>query len=614
MSRQIPTRAPRMTTIATPTDAPEPLTARPSAPTVGALALGFTDRPGVALRHHAGNGWRDVSYTELADRARAVARGLIALGIKPGDRVAVLANTRAEWTLLDLGGHCAGAVVVPVYHTNAPVEVRHVLAHSGSRVVFCEDEAQAAKVREVRDELPDLEHVVTLDGSEGMSLDELCARGEEVADDAVEQAVAAVSPQDPATIIYTSGTTGLPKGCITTHGNVMQTVAMIKQVLDVGPGHVMFMFLPLAHSLARVIQFYTLDVGATLGYWRGSTQTLLEDVAALRPTHLPSVPRIFEKIHTRALAQVEDGGALKKRIFDWAVAVGARVRATERAGGRVSPALRLKHALAEKLALRKVQALFGGRLELAVTGAAPIAPEVLEFFDACGILVLEGYGLTESTAPATFNTPAAFKFGTVGRPLPGVHARIAEDGEILLRGPNVFAGYYKNPEATRETLSEDGWLHTGDLGEIDSEGFLRVTGRKKEILITSSGKNIAPAPIESALRECRWISQAVLYADNRPYVTAVLTLDPDEVEALAEHVGVEPDIKKMVDDERVRAEIQRYVDEVNGTLARIEQIKKFKILERDFSQEAGEMTPTQKIKRAVVFERYREVFDALYES
>ncbi len=571
---------------------------------------------GPALRFARGEGWGEMSYAELGVAVREIARGLIALGIRQGDRVSILSGTRPEWTLADLGALCAGAVVAPIYHTNSPDECRYVLDHAQSRLVFCEDAEQAAKVEEIRHLCPALEHVVTFDGSGGetISLSQLRARGETVDPSALDEIAGQVEPDDMATIIYTSGTTGPPKGCVTTHRNCMATAEMYEEQLAFAPGEpVVFMFLPLAHSLARMTQMLVLDVGGTLAYWRGDPKVVLEDLAATRPTHVPSVPRVYEKVHTKALAGVEEAGRLKRAIFHWALHTGRRVRELERQGGRPAGLLRRRYELADKLVLSKVRGLFGAEIKLGLTGAAPIAQDVLEFFDACGVLILEGYGMTETTAAGTLNTKERFRFGTVGQTLPGAELAIADDGEVLMRGPHVFSGYFRNEEATRETFTDDGWLRSGDLGSIDEDGYLRITGRKKDLIITSSGKNISAANLESALREIRWVSQAVVFGDNRPYLVAVLTLDADELPALAARVGVEADPAVMATDDRVHAELAREVEGVNERFARIEQVKRFTLLARDLSQENGELTPTMKVKRAVVYREFGDVFDALYE-
>jgi len=461
--------------------------------TVCAMAL---DTPtlhsdSAALRFARDGEWTEMSYTELGQAVSEIARGLMALGVEPGDRVSILSGTRAEWTLADLGSLCTGAVVAPIYHTNSAGECRYVLEHAGSRVVFCENAEQVAKVRQVVAECPHLEQIVVLDGTaEGaLTLDELRERGVDIDPEAMEVVARAVQPTDPATIVYTSGTTGPPKGCVTTHDNVMATARMYEDELEFGSGDdpvVVFMFLPLAHSLARVTQMVTLDVGGTIAFWRGDPKVVLEDLASTRPTHVPSVPRVFEKVHTKAMAGVEEAGRVRRAIFHWALDTGRRVRDLEHQGRPPGALLRRRHALADRLVLSKVRGLFGPDIRLALTGAAPIAQDVLEFFDACGVLVVEGYGLTETTAAGTLNTQREFRFGTVGRPLEGTEVRIADDGEILLRGPNLFAGYFRDEDATRDTMTADGWLKSGDLGSIDEDGFVRITGRKKDLIITSS--------------------------------------------------------------------------------------------------------------------------------
>jgi long-chain acyl-CoA synthetase len=360
-----------------------------------------------------------------------------------------------------------------------------------------------------------------------------------------------------------------------------------------------------------MVQMVSLDVGGTLAYWRGDPHLLLEDLADARPTHFPSVPRMFEKVHTQALAQAATGGPVRQRVFDAALEIGRRRRNADRAGGANAP-LRAAHAAVDRLVLSKVRALFGGDLQLALTGAAPIARDVLDFFDACGVLVLEGYGMSETCAAGTVNTPGAFRFGTVGRALPGTEVAIAPDGEVLMRGPHVFPGYFNDDTSTAEVL-RDGWLASGDVGELDADGFLRITGRKKDLIITSSGKNIAPAIIEAALRESRWISQAVVYGDQRPYLVALLTPDRDQAAALAAELGLEPDLAVLAADPRVHELLAREVEAANKRFARIEQIKCFALLDHDLTQALGEMTPTLKVRRPVVYQHYADEFAALYE-
>ena len=555
-----------------------------------------------------------ISYPELGTTSSELARGLISLGIEQGDRVAILGLTSADWTLADCGTLCAGAVVTPIYHTNSPLECAYVLEHSDARVVFCENAEQAAKVEQVRDRCPALEHVVLFQSadSELLTLDGLRRLGSEVPPEAVTQRLEAVGPDDLATLVYTSGTTGPPKGCMLSHDNFLSTVRMYEQELHFDDTHSLYQFLPLAHVLARVAQMVALGAGARIIYWTGDATKIVDELGETGPTHFPAVPRIYEKIHSAVMGRIEDGPSAQRRLFDWALQAGGRARDSLRARKQPGLLTDLQYRVADPLALAKVREVFGPHLQLALVGAAPVAKELLEFFDACGVLVLEGYGLTESCAASTLNIPDAVRFGTVGKPLPGTEVTIAPDGEILIRGPHVFKGYFKNAAATEEALDPDGWLHSGDLGSIDRQGFLEITGRKKDLIITSSGKNITPVNIESELRDARYITEAVVYGDRRPYLVAMLTLDPDESVKLAERLGIGTDPATIAADPQVHAEIQKDVDAVNAKLARIEQVKRFAILDHDLSQEAGELTPTLKVKRAFVYDKYRDVFARLY--
>jgi long-chain acyl-CoA synthetase len=568
---------------------------------------------GVALRYKRDGRWVDISYPALGAAAREIARGLVALGIEPGDHVAILCDTRPEWTLADAGILCAAAVVVPVYPTNSPEECLYVLGHSEARAVFCEDAEQAAKVAEIRPRCPALEHVIVLTGEApgALSLAQLRAAGEDVPEGTVDERVAGTGPEDLATLVYTSGTTGPPKGCMLTHENWTNAVDMYVDALKLRGGS-FFLFLPLAHVMARITQMFTLDIGATLIFWQRDPASLLDDLRDANPTHFAAVPRLFEKIHTAASVGIAQQSPVKRHVFDWALRTGREVRAREDAGEPVGWLLARRHALADRLVLSKIRALFGDRVDFAISAAAPIAADVLDFFNAAGIRVLEAYGMTETTAAGAINTLDAWRVGTVGRALPPGELRLAEDGEILMSGPHVFGGYFHDPEATAAAVV-DGWLHTGDLGSFDDEGFVAITGRKKEIIITSSGKNITPTNIENALRESRWVSQAIVYGDNRPYLVALITLDPDEMAALAEQTGAPPDVTAMADDERVRSVIQREIDATNERFARIEQIKRFAILPHDLTQAGGELTPTLKVKRPIVYDRYASEIRKLYD-
>jgi long-chain acyl-CoA synthetase len=584
--------------------------------TVGEMILRSEQRGGIALRYKEEGVWREVSYRDFVRKARAVARGLIALGIATGDRISILADTRPEWTIADAGSFGAGAVVAPIYHTNSPQECEYVLRHSGAQAVFCENAAQLDKIEQIRYSCPALRHVIAFHDARGgsISLDELIEWGTGIPEDEVDARVAAAAPDGIASLVYTSGTTGPPKACILTHRNFMDATHALEEMLDLTGTRApieFFLFLPLAHVFARIVQMFTVDLGGVLTYWQRDPARLLEDIRESRPTYFPSVPRVWEKIYTAATTGVADAPPHRRAIFHWALGVGRRARARERAGATASRLQAAQLRLADRLVLSKVRDLFGGRLELAVTAAAPIAPEVIELFDACGLAVLEAWGMTETCAAGTINTKERIKIGTVGRPVPTLQMRVAADGELLARGSNVFAGYFKDADATAKTLS-GGWLATGDLGSIDGDGFVTITGRKKDIIITSSGKNITASNIENALKQTRWISEAIVYGDRRPYLVAMVTLDAEEAPKLAERLGVDADPAAMADDERVRAEIQHAVDAVNERVARVSQIKRFTILGRELSQAQGELTPTLKVKRAVIYERFEPLFNSLY--
>jgi long-chain acyl-CoA synthetase len=578
-----------------------------TARTLGEVALGAARRhSGVALRKP---GSPDVGYAELGRAVREIAGGLAALGVEPGDRVGILGGTVPEWTLADFGALCSGATVVPVYHTNSPEECEYVLAHAGVKILILEDAKQAAKIAKVRANLPELERIVVMTGSaeDALTLAELRAQS---AADVADERVAAVAPDDPATIVYTSGTTGPPKGCVLTHANLLSMAGAYTERLGLRERpYVYFQYLPLAHVLARMVAIVGIDTGGTLAFWSGDAKRIAEDIGEAAPTHVPTVPRLLEKIQTRALGQAT---GVKGQIFTRALRTGERVARAQREGR--SPALldRARHVIGDRVALSKVRAVFGPNDAIVVTGAAPIGPEVIEFFHACGVIVLEGYGMTETCAAATLNTPSEWRVGSVGKALPGTEVSTAEDGEILMRGPHVFAGYHRNEEATAAVMREGGWLASGDLGFVDGDGYVHITGRKKDLVITSSGKNISPELIESALRETPWISQAVVAGDRRSYLVALVTLDPDEAPRLAAEAGVPADPASMADDERVRAIVEKDIQAANQRFAAIEQVKRFKILPRDLSQADGELTPTLKVKRSVVYERYATAIDHLY--
>jgi len=562
-----------------------------------------------AIRHKQSGEWEDVSFSDVWSTVSEIARGLIDLGIEAGDRVALLCNTRPDWTYADFAISSAGAVVVPIYPTNAPEECEWVLGNSESVAVVCEDASQLAKVEEVRERLPGLKHVVVIeagDASDGVvSTDALRERGREVPEEKLRERYQAITGDDPYTFIYTSGTTGPPKGCVLTHGNYRGVLDLIQGVGVIQPDDVSYLYLPLAHAFALLIQLGAFDLGTTIAYFGGDPKQIIPELSEVKPTYFPSVPRIFEKLYTLVTSHADPADVKQ------AVAVGQKVHALEAAGEDVPEALRRGYEQADEQLFAKVRAAFGGNLRQAVTGAAPIAQDILEFFFACGVPVLEGYGMTETSTVATYSTIEDHRFGTVGKALPGCEIKIAEDGEVLIKGPNIFHGYYKDAEKSFGAI-DDGWLHTGDLGSLDEDGFLKITGRKKDIIITAGGKNITPANFENELKQSRWISQAVMHGDRRPFPVALITLDEEEIVPWAREHGLEGGVGELCQEPKVIELVQGVLDDVNSRYAQVEQIKKFCILGEDLSQEGGELTPTLKVKRNVVNEKYAGVLESLY--
>jgi long-chain acyl-CoA synthetase len=579
----------------------------------GSVAERFADR--VAARHRVDGEWRELTYGQAVEAINEVALGLAALGIEVGDRVGILADTRWEWTMASYGISAAGGVVVPVYPTSSPGECAWVLGNSGARIAVCDNADQVAKLESVRGDLPELATIVSIEpGAGDMTLSEVRSGGAGRDRSELAERQSAVSADDAYTIIYTSGTTGPPKGVVLTHRNAMSVCEMVEEIKIIEPGETTYLYLPLAHAFALTSQLASYDQGTTIVYYGGDTKQILQELIETEPTYMPSVPRVFEKLYTAAMKLRDAGSDEDQARFDQAVKVGVEVRRRRERGEEVPAELQEGFDQGEERLFGRVRGLFGGHINQAVTGAAPIASEILEFFYACGVTVLEGWGMTETTAVGTVNLPDQLKFGTVGRPMPGVEIRIAEeDGEILIKGPNVFHEYWRNPEATAETLV-DGWLHTGDLGSLDEDGFLSITGRKKDIIITAGGKNLTPSNIENDLKQSRFISQAVMHGDRRPYPVALITLDPEEIVPWAAEQGLPEDVDQLSDAEQVRELVQAELDRANANYAQVEQIKKFVILDRDLTIEDGELTPTLKVKRAVVNERYADLFDSLYSS
>ena len=561
----------------------------------------------VAVRRPTAAGWSEVTYAELAEIVERLALGLIDLGVEAGERVAILAKTRAEWTYADLAVTAAGGVVVPIYPTNSVEECEWVLRDSEARTIVCEDEEQLAKVRALGAAAPP--RVITIEPVAGAtSLDELAERGRGGEPAELARRAAAVAPEDPYTFIYTSGTTGPPKGCVLSHGNFRAVLETVREHdLLSRADDVTYLYLPLAHALALIMQLASIQVGGTVAYSAGDTRALPAELVEVAPTFLPSVPRVFEKIYaavTRGLGPM----ALRD-----AVNIGGAVEDLRRSGAEVPDELLCAYEQLDERLFSRVRGAFGGRLRVAVTGAAPIAPEILRFLWACGVPVMEGYGMTETASAISIGTIDAHRFGAVGRPLPGVDVRIAADGEILVRGANVFGGYHNDADTSFGGV-EDGWLHTGDLGALDADGFLSITGRKKDIIITAGGKNIAPANLENDLKRSPWISHAVMLGDRRPYPVVVVTLDEEAFGPWAQERGLPLDAVALARNPEVKRLIGAELDAANRKYAQVEQAKRFLILDHDLSQEAGELTPTLKVKRDVVAQRYAAEVDALYAA
>src|SRR5579875_606799 len=585
--------------------------------TIARMSARASERYGerLASRHLVDGEWRQTTYAETGAEIDVLARGLVALGVAPGDRIGVLADTRREWTLVSFAIGAAGAVIVPIYPTNSPRECAWVLGDSGARAVVCENPAQAAKIASVRGELPQLGHVITIDGEPGpdaeLTLAQLRERGATVDQQTLDARRAAVSPEDIYTIIYTSGTTGPPKGVVLTQANAMAACEMIREVAVLREDEISYLFLPLAHIFAQSTMLASFELGTSIVYYGGDTKQILPELMATEPTYLPSVPRIFEKLYGAAMKMRDAGSEEDQARFDAAVRVGVQVRRLQERGEAIPDELAQGFERAEENLYSRVRALFGGHINQALSAAAPIAPEILEFFYACGVLVVEAWGMTETTALGTVCTPEHYKFGTVGRPAPGVEIRIADDGEILVHGPNVFREYWNNPEATAETIV-DGWLHTGDLGTIDEDGYLSITGRKKDIIITAGGKNLTPANLENDLKQSPFISQAVMHGDRRPYPVALIPLDAEEIVPWARERGLSEDLAELAREPQVLELVQAVLDEANAHYAQVGRVKRFAILERDLTIDAGELTPTLKVKRAAVAERYADVLESLY--
>jgi long-chain acyl-CoA synthetase len=562
--------------------------------TIAELWRRAASREGTAYLVEGEDGWREVSWEEATRAVDEIANGLLSLGIGKGDAAGILGRTKVEWVLFDYALGSIGVIGAGIYPSLPPRDCAYILDHSDAVAVLVENDEQRAKIDAERSNLPKLRHVFSFE-----DLDDLRAKGRQFAGenpDALESARADVGEDDLFTYIYTSGTTGPPKACMISHRNYYSMVGAVDDVPSfIGPDDLILLYLPLAHNFGRCLHLLAGYVGCSIAFCPDAMR-VGEVATEVKPTVLPSVPRVFEKVHTAVLASFDEATGVKRKLIDWALRVGERVSAKEQAGESVPAWLALQHRIADRLVYSKVKAKLGGRLRLPISGGAPLAKEIAEFFHTIDILICEGYGQTECTTASNVNMPASgrFRFGTVGPAIPGIEVKTAEDGEVLIRGPNVFGGYYKDEAATREVLDEDGWLRTGDVGSID-DGFLAITDRKKDIIVTAGGKNVSPQNIENELKASKYVSQALVIGDRRPYLTALITLD-EAAKGLSDPQGL----------------IQEVVDEVNEGKASFEQVKRFAVLERDFSPEHDEVTPTLKLKRKIVGEHFASEIEALY--
>jgi long-chain acyl-CoA synthetase len=570
---------------------------------------GVAKNTGSAYHVDGPDGWQDVTWKEAAARVELLANGLLARGIRKGDAFGILARTTLEWALFDFALAHVGAVGAAIYANSSPQDVHYILEHSESVGVLCEDDEQKAKVAE----LPALRHVLTYADLPALEEDGRAYRAANPG--ALDDAVAAIDEEDLFTFIYTSGTTGPPKACMIRHRNYYAMVSVVDELPDYysGPGDVMLLYLPLAHNFGRLMHLSSPYVGYSIAFLPDPLE-VARAMPEVRPTILPSVPRVYEKVHTAVTSTFAEATGVRRRLVDWALRVGRQESALRQQGTPLPRGLAFQHRLADRLVFSKVKARMGGRLRTPISGGAPLAKEIAEFFDALGVRILEGYGLTECTTAATTNRPDRYRFGTVGPALPGFELRIAGDGELEIRSETVFAGYYKDPEATAEVLGDDGWLRSGDIASIDEDGFVTITDRKKDIIVTAGGKNIAPQNLENDLKTSRFVSQAMVIGDRRPYPAALITLDPVEIGKWASEHGIDGDASALSRDSRVEELVAGIVDDVNRDRSRYEQLKRFAILPRDFEMEQGEVTPTLKLKRRVVLEHFAEDVEALYDG
>ena len=573
------------------------------------------DRP--AFKKKQSGEWTEINWAETRDLVNRISRALIAVGTKKGDRVCILSGTRLEWVLCDYGTVCSGAVTVGIYPSNLPADCAYIVNHCDAELIFVENNEQLAKIFEVRADLPNLRQIVTYDGQTDSANDviswvDFLARADEIEDEHRELRGKEIQPDDLASLVYTSGTTGVPKGAMITHKNLIFTSWSAGQVLYLEPHFRTLLFLPLAHVFARMIVYCCLANGNLTAFAEDVT-TVGDNLKEIKPHFIASVPRVYEKVYDKVLSGAEAAGGIKLKLFNFAIDTGIQVSRLQQARKSIPGVLGLKRAVADKLVLHKIRDALGGQLVWAVSGAAPLNPMIAEFFHACGVTIIEGLGMTENTSFTNVNRLDNNKFGTVGQLGPGIEQRIAKDGEVLFRGDNVMKGYFKDPEGTAETIDSDGWLFTGDIGEIDDEGFLKITDRKKDLIVTAGGKNVAPQRIERIMRTSHYVAQVLAYGDKRKYISALITLEPDNIQKWAvEHGLSTKSVAELAALPEVIRLIEGEVEERNRLLASFESIKRFHILPRDFSIEDGEMTPTLKIKRKVVTQKFQKELESLY--
>lgn len=568
----------------------------------------------------SGGGWTSVTWQQVGDRVELIAAGLISLGINPEERVALASGTRYEWVVADFGILAAGAATTTVYPTTHAEDVAFIVANSGSRIVIAEDQKQVDKLVAHRAELPAVHRVVVIDGAgDGdwvITLDELEDLGRQLLVDSptvVADRIEAIRPDQLATLIYTSGTTGKPKGVRLTQDSWTYTAAAMDALGVLSDKDLNYLWLPLAHAFGKVMLALPLQIGFPTVV-DGRVDKIIENLTVIRPTIMGAVPRIFEKVHGRINEMMAKEGGVKKRLFDWATGVGVQMSRVKQAGERPSPLLSVQHTLADRLVLSTIRDRFGGRMRFFISGSAALDREIAQWFDAVGVIVLEGYGLTETSAASSINRPNAYRFGTVGWTLPETEVKIAEDGEILLKGPGVMNGYHDLPEATAEAINAEGWFHTGDIGELDAEGFLRITDRKKDMFKTSQGKYVAPSAISANFKAvCPYASEIIVYGEGKPYCVALVSLEAEAIQEWAADNGLGgKSFSEIAHDEKTRDMVGGYVEQLNKHLNRWEQVKKFSIIDRELTVEAGDLTPSLKLKRKSVVDNFHDSIDELY--